>query len=232
VGILSRAERLALIGSKIKDLRLDRKYNQQPLADLCGVSRVQVSRWEHGLDLPSAAALLKISELVPESERGWWRDQAADKIGLDVYASDLSDFFLLSRDMRFIPFLKEAKRLSLSSAILPSDIERTLHFPAGWFPEGGEIYAVRVSGAGSQLIAMVDVSRRDASHLVGKMIAVETPSGIEVRWLRLEEATYILWPFQPEQTLKLLSSEGENSIVGLVRWVGPADEAPQDLQVQ
>ena len=76
VGALSRRERLAEISSKISDLLKSRGMKQAQLATICTVSRVQVSRWIHGLDVPNAAALLRISEMVAGEDRQWWRDQA------------------------------------------------------------------------------------------------------------------------------------------------------------
>ncbi len=113
------------------------------------------------------------------------------------------------------------------------DVERELYFPVEWFPEGGDIRALRFQGvSATEMVAMVDTSRRDADRLVGHMVAVHTPLGIEIRWLGVEAGTYLLLPFQPGQSLKLLRPRGENSIIGLVRWVGDSVEPPEDSMVR
>jgi hypothetical protein len=76
------------------------------------------------------------------------------------------------------------------------------------------------------MIAMLDIGRRDADRLVGHLVAIQTASGIEVRWLGREDGAYLLLPFQPGNTVRVLRAHGENSIVGLVRWIGDSADAP------
>jgi hypothetical protein len=67
------------------------------------------------------------------------------------------------------------------------------------------------------------VSRRKADQLIGRMVAVHTPNGIEVRWLSFKDETYVLHSIHG-QVARFLHPHGENSIVGLVRWVGDAHD--------
>ena len=101
--------------------------------------------------------------------------------------------------------------------------------PSDWFPEGGTIRAVRINGlsispiVGGSYIALIDISYRDADRLVGCMVAIQSPDGIEVRGLRKDGATYMLVPLRddPDHPIRVLRHHGENSIIGkVVRWIG------------
>ena len=201
---------------------------QAPVAALCGVSVAQVSRWERSQDLPSAAALLKLSELAPESERQWWRDRASEQAGINLQDTDSPGSYMASNLLRNIPLIKSHRGVGEVSKVVSADVESYIHFPEQWFPEGGAIRAFHIIGETvSKMIAMVDLSRRDADRLLGHMVAVQTPSGVEVRWLSGQDGGYILLPFQPGQPPKLLRPHGENSIVGLVRWIGDELDMPK-----
>ena len=209
------------LGDRIRGLRKSCGFTQTQLAALLGVRQSAVARWEKGDDRPVARTLVRLSELANSTDRQWWRDQAAEHIGFEPN-NGLGTFAVQSA-LRPIPLLKDVKQVAALGAISPNDVERFLQFPAEWFPEGGEIRAVRVKGQSvSDLLAMVDVSKRDADRLAGHMVAVQTPTGIEVRWLVAEGNGFILLPFTPGQPVRLLKFLGENSVIGLVRWVGDA----------
>lgn len=50
-------------GEKLSRLRKDKNYTQEQLADILGVSRQSVSKWEQDLAFPETEKLIKISEL-------------------------------------------------------------------------------------------------------------------------------------------------------------------------
>jgi len=218
------------LARKIKSLRTRLKLKQAELGRICGVSQGAIYKWEKedAPSVPESRHLFKLSELAPEAERQWWRDQAARQVGFTVNASSppgLTDIF--PKHLRTIPLLKEARGMG-TLALSANQIEREISFPAEWFPEGGAIRAVRVRGEETpEMIAIVDISRRDADRLVGHLVAVETPTGVEIRWLRLVDGEQMLLPFLPEQRIRKLRTHGENSIVGLVRWIGDSAEPPQ-----
>ena len=90
-------------------------------------------------------------------------------------------------------------------------------------PVGRELKVARIVGhRTAEMIAMIDITRQDADRLVGNMVAVRTPDGIEVRWLDQEDGLYLLYPFHRGQTLSRLRQCGDGSIVGQVRWIGNA----------
>ncbi len=218
------------LAQRIKRLRKGLQLKQAELAALCGVGQASVSQWERNDDpsTPTSKALLKLSELAPVTERQWWRDQAAEQAGFDLEHNDSSGTYAVPLTFRTIPLLKSSRGMGTLGTVALADIERNLHFPAEWFPEGGTIRAVRIQHeTTSEMIAMVDISRRDPDRLVGHLVAVQMATGVEVRWLAVEDDTYMLLPFQPGQTLKLLRPHGENSIVGLVRWIGDSVDLPE-----
>ena len=52
-----------LFNERIKELRLEKKLNQNQLAELCKVKQSCVSKWERGETLPDAEMLILIAEL-------------------------------------------------------------------------------------------------------------------------------------------------------------------------
>lgn len=52
----------------LKDLRVKRKLDQGIVADLCGVDRITVWRWEHGLNTPQHRFVRYLSITLSASE--------------------------------------------------------------------------------------------------------------------------------------------------------------------
>ena len=55
------------LGGQIRRLRLERHLTQEALADVLGVSRQAVTKWERGISLPSTANLLALCEVLDVS---------------------------------------------------------------------------------------------------------------------------------------------------------------------
>lgn len=51
------------IGNKIKMLRTTNQLSQESLAGLLDVSRQSVSKWEHGISIPSTEKLMRLAEI-------------------------------------------------------------------------------------------------------------------------------------------------------------------------
>ena len=51
------------LGDKLTALRKENQYTQEQLADLLGVSRQSVSKWESNLAYPETEKLIKLGEL-------------------------------------------------------------------------------------------------------------------------------------------------------------------------
>jgi len=219
------------LAQRIKALRKGMGLKQAELASLCGVTQVSISQWEslnpERTSVPTSKALIKLSELAPEADRQWWRDLAVGQAGFE--GINILEAPRLTSPLRSIPLIKHPKQVATLASFSPAEVERNLQFPSEWFPEGGDIRAVRISRpAMPDLIAMIDVTKRDADRLVGHMVAVETLSGVDVRWLSLDDGMYMLHPFKFGQEIKRVRTHGENSIVGLVRWLGDSIDSPTE----
>lgn len=230
---ISQQESLA---QKVRALRASLHLKQADLAAICGVKQASVSKWESETverrSVPTSKMLIKLSEIAPEADRQWWRDKAAEQ-AFDLEVGNSLGTYALPPALRMIPLLKTAKGMGNLSVLLSSDVERKIHFPAEWFPEGGTICAVRIHLPDHpEMIAMIDISRKDSDRLVGHLVAVQTAEGVEVRWLSLEDGVYMLLPFVPGQPLRRLRSHGEQSIVGLVRWIGDSAEPSSKILTQ
>ncbi|MGH9354723.1 MAG: hypothetical protein ACRD10_01170, partial [Terriglobia bacterium] len=218
---------------RIRDLRVSLRMKQKDFGAIFGVSQAAVSEWEKSKDakVPGMKALLKMSELAPEAERAWWRDRAAEQAGVEkVVSFTTSGEYSIPELSRRVPLVNNPHKVGKAGTVATADIERFLSFSPDFFPEGGRNEAVRVEGQTANLVAVIDVSHQDAEHLVDKMVAVRTASGIEVRWLAREDDFYLLLPFQPGQKTKPMRYKGEWSIVGAVRWVGESPWPAPELK--
>jgi hypothetical protein len=102
-----------------------------------------------------------------------------------------------------------------------AECDESLHTRSRLFSESSTLREVQINDdRGRGLTAVVDVSRCDVEALVNKMVAVRTACGLEVRWLDSQDDVYLLLPFLPHQTTRVLRAEGEWSVAGLVRWIG------------
>lgn len=202
--------------------------NQKDFGNLCGVKQVAVSQWENENDprIPSTKALLKMSELARTADRQWWRDRASEQAGVEIStASSTSGALEVPEGTTKVPLISNPQKVGKAGSVATIDVERFLSFSSELLPEGGRNEAVRIELQTTSLIAVIDVSRQDAEHLVGKMVAVRTIAGIEVRWLAQENGMFLLLPLNPGQTVKPMRYKGEWSIVGQVRWIGDAPPA-------
>lgn len=50
------------IGSKIKAARMEKKFTQEQVAEVLGVSRQTISNWENGKSYPDIISVIKMSE--------------------------------------------------------------------------------------------------------------------------------------------------------------------------
>jgi predicted XRE-type DNA-binding protein len=237
VGALSRQERLAQISSKIRDLLKSREMKQAQLASICKVSRVQVSRWIHEFDLPSAAALLKISEMVAGDDRQWWRDQAAIQAGLMAGAgnrlADTSALLPLESPVRTIHFIANCNNSG-------ADVKECFDLPRQWLVGDGQYRALRVDGGAisdvidGEAIAVIDVSNRDAKSLMDCVVVARGVDGPVINWLREDQGLFMLQPLKSGPIRFVTYDNGEGSIIGrVVKWIAdaPCPRLPNYAQV-
>lgn len=243
VGTLSRRERLPLISLKIRELLDARKIRQADLADICAVSRVQVSRWIHEYDLPSASALLAISEIVSHEERQWWRDQAAIQAGTmkgkqvasaGNWEANTSALLPVAESIRTIHFITNSNNSG-------ADVEECLDLPRQWFlRDHGEFRALRVQGRAicdaieGEAIAVIDVSHRDPKSLVDCVVVARGVEGPVVNWLREDQGHFMLQPLRSGPLKFVTFEDGDGSIIGrVVKWIGeaPCPRLPTNAQV-
>jgi transcriptional regulator with XRE-family HTH domain len=212
------------LSKRIRMLRKSLGLNQKDFGSLCDVKQVAVSQWEAGDRIPGSKALFKMSEVATLADRQWWRDRAAEQAGVDISAPDAAfGAFEVPALVTKIPLIPNHQKVGTKvGPVSVADVERILYFSSDLVPEGGKLEAARITSSTTELVAVIDVSRQDAEHLVGKMVAVRTVEGIEVRWLAREDGTLFLLPFQPGQRVKPMRYKGEWSIVGAVRWLGEA----------
>ena len=52
------------VGEKIREIRIQKKYTQRKLAELCGISNTYISDLETGRPNPSLKTLVKLSEVL------------------------------------------------------------------------------------------------------------------------------------------------------------------------
>lgn len=195
---------------------------QVDLAAGLGVRQSAIARWEGGIDIPSAAALLKLSELAPESERQWWRDLAEEQAGISIARPPSSG----DDGLRMIPLLRDPISAGIPQAIEDWMVERLISFPRDWLPVGGQLIAGKVKGESMEPfvdegdILIVDLGQRSKEELVGKIVIARLDGECFVKRLREVDGTYFLDPankdFQPTTVKRGSGWE----IVGCVlKWI-------------
>ena len=225
---LFRAAAIGRIAPRIAELRANLDLTQSKLAEVCGVSAVQISRWEKKLDLPSPKALLAISRLAPDDEKGWWLSESGMESRREPFDDDR---------FREIPVLKDAAAAGTTRAVNENEVERTLVIPKEWLPAGGSVYGVKVEGDSmspileSGYIAILNIASRDAKLLDGRMVAARDGDGITIKWLRKQSRDlYLLVPqhTSPRHQIQIMQPDGEWSIVGeVLKWIGEPPSPPK-----
>ncbi len=206
-----------LLADRFRLLRKSLGATQTALAAQLGVHQSAIARWEGGGQVPTPAVLMKMSELAPEQDRQWWRDQATEQAGIFNTSIPLS-----APDRERKIFFLSAEEVGLPDSML--NPKAVLTFPEEWFPQGGIIHAAQISSPapspfpGVSTIALIDVSRRDPDRLRGKLVAAYTGAGIEPMKLRQLKNSWFLVPMQEteENPARSLRHHGEYSIAGLI----------------
>ena len=189
---MARSE-VAAIAQNLKDLRKLRGWNQNKLAETCGGTQAQVSRWTKGLDRPGPAVLAKLAQLGGTGERTWWIEESglADIATPGAHADD---------DLRTKPLVKEAAGAGTPRVVEERVIERNISFPHDWLPRGGKVYALRIKGDSMApiiddgAIVLADVAQRDPHKVVGRMVAAREGNGVTIKWLRKDQDVHLLVP--------------------------------------
>jgi SOS-response transcriptional repressor LexA len=219
--LLTRPE-LAEVARKLKALRTQRGWNQSELADACGVTQTQISRWEHAQDRPGATSMAKLAQMSTESDRDWWLAEAGLSSLTPIEVS-------VGAEVRLIPLLRDPAAAGTPRAIDENAVERQIPFPSDWLPPGGKIYALKIMGdsmspmISPDTIVLVDVAQRDAEKLVGRMVAAREGDGVTIKWLRKDQDIYMLVPQYASlrHPVRIIRPEGDFSIVGVVvKWIG------------
>ena len=65
------------------------QMSQEELAARIGSSQDAVSRWERGIDSPPVSALIELTAMLPEAERGWWREKTGGGPSEEVAAAPI-----------------------------------------------------------------------------------------------------------------------------------------------
>ena len=206
------------IAARVKRTRTERGWNQMAMAEAIGVNQSQVSNWEKGVSHPSPSAAIAIADLASDSEKEWWyalsgvRSMIAQKC---------------QSEQRLIPFLDHASDLGKPKSASGENAKKMVSLPRAWLPAGGSLYAVTVQcgllapiiDAGD--IAIVDVTRRKADALVGKIVASTEPAAGTFAWLQNDGRHFLLVPERGSEENQIHVLRRVDSIVGqVVRWIG------------
>lgn len=213
------AELRPQIADGIRAARKSLGLTQASLAEALGSSQGAITRWEREIDSPPVAVFNILAKLVPDEQRDFWLQLSGDAYrDLDM------------NDLRSIPVLHDAAAAGTPRVVDENEIDFNLLFPPKLLPSGGKLVGVRVSGDSMSpiledgYIALLDVSQRQPSKLVGKMVAARQGDGITLKWLRRQKGDiYLLVPQNTSQRhdIEFVSQEGDWSIVGeVVKWIG------------
>ena len=76
-------------GEKIQALRNENKMSQEKLAELLGVSRQAVSKWEIGLSNPTTENLIRLAEIFQVSMDEIAKPETTVKVKINMFALSL-----------------------------------------------------------------------------------------------------------------------------------------------
>lgn len=226
--------------------------NQADFAQALDTKQSHVSKWLNGKARPVPEAFTRMARLAEGEDKLYFLEQAGIPQAFfdgSLMVSELLDAStsLVARtlstgnekleictDEKYltIPLLKNASKMG-SKQPRPDNVEHCLSLPVSWFPGDAQVQAIRLAGKYSpfiegELVALVDVSRRDPDRLLGCVVAVRTTSDVEPMTLRRDGSAYILVPLREdvEHPARILRQDGSWSIVGrVVKWIG---DAPQN----
>ena len=75
------------LGEKLSKLRKEYNYTQEQLADILGVSRQSISKWESDIAYPETEKLIELGKIFECSMDYLLKDEAAEKTGDSVSES-------------------------------------------------------------------------------------------------------------------------------------------------
>ena len=75
------------LGEKISKLRKEYNYTQEQLADILGVSRQSISKWESDIAYPETEKLIELGKIFECSMDYLLKDEVAEKTGASVSES-------------------------------------------------------------------------------------------------------------------------------------------------
>ena len=159
---------------RLADLRKRLGQTQAEFAKTLGVSQVAVSRWEAGLDRPTAEKFILIGQCAPAEERMYWLEQGgvtrerisytfADiesrlyrptHLTLELIPAmgsvrpDAAGGVRLKKkpDAVAVPLLKDAAAAGSPRLVMDADVEETLVIPRKMCPHPDRTTCVRVKG--------------------------------------------------------------------------------------
>lgn len=98
-----------MLGTNIKQLRLNKSWTQEELAAHLLTTRQTVSKWENGISVPDANSLIHISELFNVSVSSMLGDSIKEEIDLNEISNKLEvlNSILASKENRFKIFSRK-----------------------------------------------------------------------------------------------------------------------------
>jgi transcriptional regulator with XRE-family HTH domain len=239
------------VASRIEEVRTSLGMNQTIFAEKLGTRPSSVSKWEAGKNKPSPDVFVKIARLADGDQKLFFLEEAGVPLEYFEGAPMLSEIqeaatkvvagslrsgsttleeYPMTDTPYTIHLLKNPKKLGDPDDVLASNVEIAFNLPAQWFPKDSAVRAIRFEGEISpfisgELIALVDVSRKDPDRLLGCVVAVRTTNGVEPMKLRKDGHTWFLVPLREdaEHPVRVLRHDGAWSIVGKVlKWIGDA----------
>ena len=79
------------LGEKLSKLRKEYNYTQEQLADILGVSRQSISKWESDIAYPETEKLIELGKLFECSMDYLIKDEVTEKTGTSVSASTFTE---------------------------------------------------------------------------------------------------------------------------------------------
>jgi SOS-response transcriptional repressor LexA len=209
------------VAEAVSRLRKSLGYTQQQLADALGVIQTRVAKWEKGKLQPPGPICAVLARLAPDEEKGYWLSLA----GLSHVQQGQEH----ESGIRWVPLLREAAACGTPRAIDEREVEEMLSLPRRWMPQGGSIFAIKVTGDSMSplleegYIALINVASHQADKLVDRMVLARDGDEVTLKWLRQQESMLLLVPqnTSPRHPVHVWTRSDNRAIVGeVVCWIG------------
>jgi SOS-response transcriptional repressor LexA len=217
------------LAEAIFKLRKSRRQTQIEVSKELGVYQSAIVRWERGIDMPPTKALLMLSEMAPESEKQWWRDQASARVGFDLEGAEVPHPPPSQKEKEDLYAQIKVYKSAGAGAFRSVDEmpDHTVMFPRAWLPSRQKMVGLLVHGNSMSpliedgFIVIADLTRNTKTLALNHIVAASDGYGVAIRYLVEIGGSLWLQPHNMNVENRAVPVGRDMRIIGVVvKWIG------------